>query len=83
MSVDRSSPPNVVEATVRGRPVLLIWEPGQATAVENPRPTNPYWVIEVGGTRYAGFPADPGDVDEAAVRARLDRWADDHPLVFR
>ena len=83
MSNDRSSTPNEVEATIRSRRVRATCEPGQvATTPEPGRPTNPYWVIEVNGTRYAGFPAAVDDT-EASVRAQLVRWADDHPAAFR
>ena len=71
---------------VRDRTVWLHLVTGQVTATRTPGPppSAPHWVVEIDGTTYLDpISWDVGDVDAAAVRERVARWAAGHPAAFR
>jgi hypothetical protein len=73
---------DLIQTTIKGRDVRLTRESAAAAVNEPNRLVTVYWVAEIDGTRYVGWPATPDDT-EASVGAQLTGWAAAHPLVFR
>lgn len=67
--------PKHITAKVGGQTVRLTRERGQETGI-------PYWVVTIGETRYAGWPASLQDT-EASLLEQLARWAESHPAALR